>query len=185
MQQLCVGFLELATIAKGMQVCDALLKKAVVKTILTTPVSSGKYLVCFHGEVEDVKSSLTTGKEVGGPALLDFFFLPAIHHELVPALYQTPIKVDTLHALAIVETVTCAAAVVAADVALKTSQVRLIRLQLGKGIGGKAYFVLDGEVGEINAAMSASMRQLQKQGAAVVDSVVIHQATPELLALFP
>jgi microcompartment protein CcmL/EutN len=183
MQHFCVGFLELATIAKGVQVTDALLKKALVKIILAKPVSSGKYLVCFRGEVEDVKSSLAAGKEVSGPTLLDSFLLPAIHAEIIPAMLNQ-IRVDGLEAIGIIETVTCAACIVAADVALKTSQVRLIKLQLAQGIGGKAYFIINGEVGEIVTATSAAMRYLQKQNIAVVDNVVIHQAAPELLAIF-
>jgi microcompartment protein CcmL/EutN len=180
---LCVGFLELCTITRGIEVTDALLKKAVVKILFAYPVSSGKYLLCFSGEVEDVKSALSRGKEVGGPATLDSFMLPALHPAIIPAT-QGKVTVDSLQSLGILETVTCASCIQAVDVALKTSKVRLIKIQLARGIGGKAYFVIEGEVGEVNAAMSAAMRQMHKDGSGVIDHVVIPQATPELLTVF-
>lgn len=181
----CVGFLELGTIAKGIQVTDALLKKASVKMLFAYPVSSGKYLTCFYGTVDDVKSSVAIGKETAGAALLDSFLLPAIHPGIVPAIQEkSRLSPTMLQGLGILETVTCAACVVAADIALKTSKVRLLKIQLAKGIGGKAYFILEGEVGALQAAMSAGLRLLQKQGAGVIDHVIIPQATQELLTLF-
>jgi microcompartment protein CcmL/EutN len=181
MKYSCVGFLELSTIAKGIQVVDALLKKATVHLIFAYPVSSGKYLVSFEGEVEEVRSALAAGQEVAEVALLDSFLLPNIHPQIIPAL-QKRVVVDSLEAIGILETVTCATCVVASDAALKTSKVRLIKIQLARGIGGKAYFIIEGEVGEVEAAIVAAIRAIQKKG--IIEKVVIPHATPKLLQLF-
>ena len=55
MKHACVGFLELGAIARGIQTADALLKKAIVDIVFAQPVSSGKYLIGFTGEVEEVR----------------------------------------------------------------------------------------------------------------------------------
>ena len=182
-QYTCVGFLELGTIAHGIQVTDGLLKKATIKILFAHPVSSGKYLICYYGEVEDVKSALAAGREIGGPAVLDTFVLTAIHPQIIPAVMGT-VQAEHLGALGILETVTCASCIVAADTALKMSKIRLVKIQLARGIGGKAYFVIEGDVAEVNVAMAAAVRQLQKQGAGIIDQVVIPQAAPELLSVF-
>lgn len=176
----CVGFLELGTITRGIQATDALLKKASVKMVFGYPVSSGKYLSCFAGEVEEVRSALIAGKDTAGPAVMDSFILPAIHPDILPAI-DGKVSVISVDAIGILETVTCASCIVAADIALKTSKVRLIKIQLGRGIGGKAYFVLEGEVGEINSAMMAATRQIQNQGGGIIDQVIIPHATAELV----
>lgn len=179
MRNACVGFLELATIAKGIEVLDAILKKASVKIALASPVSSGKYLLAFEGEVEEVKSAFLKAKDLAATALVDSFFLPNLHPDILPALEQKK-SPSTIQALGILETVTCSLAVVAVDTALKTSKVSLLQLHLAKGIGGKAYFIIEGEVGEIESAMSAAVRAIQKQG--IIEKVIIPQASPSLLS---
>ncbi len=180
MSYTCMGFLELSTIAKGIQVVDALLKKATIVIQFAYPVSSGKYLVGFVGEVEEVKSASFQGREVAGSSLLDFFIIPNLHAEILPALAQE-IQTTKIEALGILETVTCAATVIAADAALKTSKVKLLKIQLAKGIGGKAYFVIEGEVADVESAIAAGIRSIRSQG--IVDRVIIPQARAELLQI--
>ena len=43
------------------------------------------------------------------------------------------------------------------DAAAKAAVVRLIEMQLARGIGGKAYFVLTGALAEIEAAVEAGL----------------------------
>ena len=181
MNHSCVGFLELGTIARGIEATDAMLKKATVHLLFAHPVSTGKYLIGFEGEVEEVRSALAVGREVAAPALLDFFFLPNIHPAILPSI-QHPVEPNVLGALGILETVTCASCVIALDAALKTSEISLIKIELGKGIGGKAYFIVQGEVGDVESAMAAAVRAIKKQG--IIEQITISQATPRLLQLF-
>ena len=183
MKDACVGFLELSTIASGIQSADALLKKAIVAIVFAHPVSSGKYLIAFSGEVENVRSSLAAGSEMAASALIDSFLIPQIHPAIIPTYQQAGASTGQLEALGILETLTCARCIVAADAALKTSKVRLVKIELARGIGGKAYFVIDGEIGEIEAAMAAAIRAITQQG--IIEHIIIPQAAPELLRLFP
>lgn len=177
----CIGFIELKTIAKGLEVTDTLLKKASVRILFANPTSSGKYLTCFYGEVEEVRSALAAGMEMGSKKILDSFLIPSIHPQVIRAL-QDKISVVAIDALGILETATCAACIVAADTALKTSQVQLIQLHLAKGIGGRAYMIIEGEVGEINAAMLHAVRKINRQ--LIVDQTIIPHATSDLLSIF-
>ena len=49
-----IGLLELQSIARGVTVADALVKRAAVQLVLNRPVSPGKHLVLCGGEVGDV-----------------------------------------------------------------------------------------------------------------------------------
>ncbi len=178
MNPICVGFLELNAIAKGIQVLDALVKKAIVKILFAHTVSSGKYLIGFTGEVEDVRSASFIGREIADKCLLDSFILPNIHPEIIPALSKE-ISTNQLESLGILELATCATAIVAADAALKTSKVKLLKIQLAKGIGGKAYFVIEGEIADVEAAITAGCRTIQHKG--IIERIVIPQARPEVL----
>jgi microcompartment protein CcmL/EutN len=57
--------------------------------------------------------------------------------------------------LGVLELSTLAAAVRAADAALKAAAVRLVELHLARGIGGKGTVVLTGELGDVEAALDA------------------------------
>lgn len=56
-----VGFLELNSIAKGVEAADGILKAAQVELTFAKPVCPGKYSILFTGEVAAVKASLDAG----------------------------------------------------------------------------------------------------------------------------
>ncbi len=179
MKEPCVAFVEYKTIATGIRSVDALLKKASVEIIVAHPVSSGKYICMFSGDVESVKSSLFEAKQVAGSALIDSFFIPNLHPEIIKVLQSTP-EVGQLEGIAILETSTCASCIVAADKALKTADVKLLRVHLAQGIAGKAYFIINGEIGELESALLPAI-SLARKSQTLIDKVIIPKATHELL----
>ena len=66
-----LGFIETASIARGVEALDALLKRARVEVLLTTIVPRGKYLILFGGGVADVEEALKGGLESAGKSVLD------------------------------------------------------------------------------------------------------------------
>jgi len=80
--------------------------------------------------------------------------------------------VAALKALGVVETFTAASTILAADAAAKAAGVALIEIRLAKGLGGKAFFTMTGEVYEVEAAMEAALR-VAREGGNLVRSVVI------------
>jgi microcompartment protein CcmL/EutN len=58
----------------------------------------------------------------------------------------------------LVELVTVAAAIRSADAACKAAAVELQMLHLARGIGGKAWFVLRGDLPDVEAAVEAAQR---------------------------
>ena len=150
-----IALLEVASIAQGIFLCDAIVKRAPVRFLRTEAVSPGKFLVLFTGDVASVQESYTEALELAEGELVDAFFLPHVHEAVVPAIAGAP-GAASVDALGIYECHTVAAGILAADKALKAADVALIEFKTAKGIGGKAYFTLTGSQTEVEAALDAA-----------------------------
>lgn len=150
-----IALLELESIARGYVVADAMVKKAPVQLRMTEPVTPGKFLVLVDGEVADVESAFAEGVAVAGPGLIDRLFLPHASPPLALAL-RGALPKGPLESLGLVETHSVASALLAADAALKAAEVRLAKLELARGIGGKGYFAVSGSLDMVEAAVQAA-----------------------------
>ena len=149
--------IEVASIARGHRVADAMVKRAPVELLRCEPVSPGKLLVLVAGEVASVDEAFRAGLEVAGDATLDKLYLPQAHEQLPGALRgEARAGQGEVGALGVVETKTVAATILSADAAVKAALVRLIEMQLARGIGGKAYFIVTGALDEVEASVEAA-----------------------------
>lgn len=154
-----LGFLELRSIARGILVCDALVKRAPVRLLLTEPVSPGKYLILFDGGEAEVEESFRAAVEVAKDALVDKLMLSLPHEQLWAGIAGT-LERPELDSIVVVEAHSVAGTLAAADAALKAADVRMFQLQLAKGIGGKGWFALSGSLDHVEAAAEAATRAL-------------------------
>lgn len=156
-----LGVLELASIARGVVVADAAVKRAPSLLLMSRPVSSGKHLVMMRGQVAEVEESMAAARAVASAALIDSLELPYAHEQLWPLLRE-PVEAAGWHddpaaeSVAIIETATVCAAVGAADAAAKTAPVILRDMRLAVGISGKAFFSFTGELADVEAAAEAA-----------------------------
>src|SRR5438105_1561647 len=126
-----IGLVEVTSIARGVVVADAMVKRAQVTLALVRPVSPGKHLSLCTGEVAEVQEAMAAALPVAGSALCDQLLLTQVHDELLRALS------DQRHAdhregaaIGIIETFSAAAALLSADAACKAAAVTLIELRL-------------------------------------------------------
>jgi microcompartment protein CcmL/EutN len=157
-----LGFLELESIARGMVVADALVKKAPVTLALCEATTPGKYLVLFSGGVGEVEEAFKEGLAVAGATLLDKLMLPQASAGLVRAL-SSHFRREWGESVGIVETHTVAAALQAADTALKHAEVWMKHLHLARNIGGKGTFTLTGELNMVEAALEGVTLAVEPQ----------------------
>lgn len=172
-----IGLLELESIARGMLVADAVVKRAPVAISLAEPITPGKYLLLFSGGVAEVEESLLAGTEVAGSTVLDKLFLPQVAENLVRALGST-FDEPWGESVGIVETHTVAAAILSADAALKRADVWLKRLHLARGIGGKGYYTLTGPLHMVEAALEGAAGALEP--GLLLATELIQRPHPEL-----
>ena len=158
-----VAAIETSSIAQGTVVGDALVKTAEVELIEACTLSPGKYWVLIGGEVAPVRAAYRRGTEVAADTLLDSFLIPQLHEGVLAALRGVPGSRDD-DALGVIETLTAAAAFLAADQAAKAANVLLRDLRLANGIGGKGVLFLSGTVGDVEAAVAAGRADALKRG---------------------
>jgi microcompartment protein CcmL/EutN len=148
-----------ASIARGVVVADAVAKRAAIQLLFCEPVSPGKYLILFAGGVGEVEESQAAGAAAAGESLVDRLFLPQAHGQLLPAIRAGsrgfPHQASE-QAAGLLELHSVAAALRSADAACKAAEVRLQLLHLARGIGGKAWFILRGELAAVEAAVLAA-----------------------------
>ncbi|MGZ3688942.1 MAG: BMC domain-containing protein [Bdellovibrionota bacterium] len=156
-----LAFLELSSISRGLFLTDVILKKAPVRVVTSQPISGGKHVILFVGDVASVEESHRAALEGADGTIVKEIFIPGVHEQLAPFVdslwnFQEPMRSPAGESVGIVESNTLAGALLSADRALKMADVSLCRMRLGQGIGGKAYFVLTGRQEEVEAATEAA-----------------------------
>ena len=174
-----IGFLELNSIAKGVEAADIVLKTAAVNLIFARSGCPGKYYLLFTGEVAAVQASIDAGRTVGGDHVVDSCVIPRVHPQVIKAINMTSMP-DRLQAVGVMEFFSVTASVYGADAAVKAADVDLIDLRLGSGIAGKSFVILTGEVAAVTEAIKAGVSTPNAEGF-LVSSVVIPSPHPELL----
>lgn len=172
---MAIGMVELTSIARGIETSDAMLKAAKVSLIRSCTVCPGKYMVIVSGDTGDVRAAMMEGKKVSGEYLVDTLFIPNVHPQLIPALTAVTLDVK-LGAVGVIEFYSVAAAIHAADIAVKAAQVTLIEVRIGYAIGGKGFVSLTGDVGAVRAAVEAA----QSSSELYLQSTVIPRPSEQL-----
>ena len=175
-----IGLVETNSIAAGIEAGDAMMKKAPVELLEARPVCPGKYIVLIGGLTDPVYESLQAGIKTGADTVVDQLFLPNVHRSIFPAL-ATATPPGKGEALGIIETVTVATCIVAADAAAKAANVSLLELRLANGLGGKSFVLIEGEVSEVEAAVEAGVKFPEQEGL-LVRQVIISRLHEEMKA---
>lgn len=154
-----LGLVETSSIARGLVVADAMVKKSPVTLAFARPLTPGKHAVIVTGDVAEVDEAMQAGVAMAASTLIDRLFLPQAHAALIRALGGGK-RASGLSSLGIVETFSVAAALLSADAACKAAEVELAELRLADGLGGKAYFIVTSTLDLVEAAVDAAVRIL-------------------------
>jgi microcompartment protein CcmL/EutN len=173
-----LGLVETASIARGYEVADAVVKQSPVRLLWARTTSPGKFVTLFVGDVEEVRQALARGLEIARDSREDDVLIPNIHLALLEAV-KGPRKVP-IDAFGIVETKTVASALLAADAAAKAAAAELVEVRLAQHLGGKGFFTVAGETGDVEAAVARGADLARARGT-LIREVVIPRAAPELL----
>ncbi|MEZ4401685.1 MAG: BMC domain-containing protein [Kofleriaceae bacterium] len=179
-----LGLLELATVARGVVVADAALKRAPAVLVASRTLSGGKHLVVLTGGVAEVEEAMIAGRDAAGDRLRDRLELALADAQVWPMLAAAGVVVAAdwaddagAEAVAIVETSTVCAAIAAADAACKAADVVVRDVRLAVDLAGKAYFTMTGSLDAIDAAVDAARAVA---GDRLVELERIAQPAPEL-----
>jgi len=146
------GF-EYSSIAAGIKMLDIIVKAAPVTVFDVLTVTPGKYVILFTGDVASVDVSYNAGLDVGKEFLLDNFLITNLHPMIIPA-FNALQNSEEMDALGIVETLSVVSAIEAADIAVKETDVKILEIRYGSGMGGKSSIKLTGNLADIEEAMT-------------------------------
>jgi len=173
-----IALIEVSSIARGMVVSDACVKKAEIRLLASRPIDPGRYITVFWGEVAEVEEAYKEGERIAGDVLVDKLFLPGAHPNVLDSLRNLAPQ-PVVNSLGIVETFTVASILLSADAACKAAEVGILELRYATGIGGKSYFVLTGELHDVEAGIEAASRILEKSQ--LQSTEIIPRPAPDLV----
>ncbi len=174
-----LGMIETNSIPIGVNAGDAMLKAATVKLVAAQSVCAGKYIVIVTGEVAAVQESVAAGKATAGQRLVDSMVISHVHQQ-VPKAINACNEIGRVAAVGVMEAYSLCAAVVVADAAVKAADVQLMDIRLGRGLGGKSFITMTGEVAAVRAAVSAGENVPEAHGM-LSESVVIPSPHPDMV----
>jgi microcompartment protein CcmL/EutN len=176
-----LALVELNSIARGLRVLDALVKKAPVSVLEANLIEPGRYLILFCGGVAEVAESVQAAQDVGACAIVDEMFLPQVHPSVVDGL-RGGVDVrsaEVMDTLGIVEGAQVATTLRACDRSLKDAGVRLSGLRIAGGLGGKAYYIVYGPQHDVEVAIEIGAGVL---GDSLVRTELIPRPHDEMVA---
>jgi len=166
-----IGMIEYKTVSSGVTATDMMVKTAFVDLINAQTVCPGKYIAIISGSISAVKAAVDAAKTNFAEQLISSFVLGNPHEAIFPALYGT-VDLGKVDALGILETFDAASIIVAADIAAKTALVDLFELRIARGMCGKSYLMLTGEVAAVTAAIDSAKAHLGEEGMFLDSSVI-------------
>lgn len=174
-----IGMIEFKTVSSGVTATDLMVKTSDVDIVEAQTVCPGKYISIVTGDLSAVRAAVDAAKTISESQLIDSFVLGNPDDSIFPAISGTT-SVDSVNALGVIETFDAAQIIVASDNAVKTSEVRLIEIRLARGMCGKSYAMLTGEVAAVEAAIERAKEVVMPSGM-MLDSTVIARPDKKLI----
>ena len=168
-----IGMIEFKTVSAGITAADAMVKTADVELLEAQTVCPGKYIALITGSLSAVNAAVEAAQKTRQEELIDSFVLGNPHESIFPAIYGTT-QIEKVNAFGILETYDAVSIIEAADQAAKTAIVDVIELRIAKGMCGKSYMMITGEVSAVEASIQRAKELVAEKGMYLDSSVIAH-----------
>lgn len=173
-----IALVEYITVPSGIRAADKMVKTAEVEILEAQTVCPGKYMVLICGKLSAVNAAIEAGKLEFEENIIDSFILGNPHDSIFSAISGVS-EPGEVEALGIIETFSGASIIVAADTAAKTAKVNLIEIRISRGMCGKSYLLMSGEIAAVEASVAAACKTASKDGM-LLDQSIIARPDPKL-----
>ena len=172
-----IGMVEFNSIAAGIATADAMLKRAPVDLLECRPVCPGKFIVLVGGMTDPVNEAMDAAETRETETVVDRLLLPNVHPSIFPAIVGA-VEMQEVESMGIVETISVASTIVAADAAAKAAEVTLTEMRLANGLGGKSFFLMVGDLPNVEAGIEAALEKVRPTGLLVRYELIqqLHEA---------
>ena len=148
-----IGLVEVKNVSKGIVVTDEMLKSAGIVLISSGSVCPGKFVTIVGGELSAIHAAVDRAELIAEDALIDKFVIGNLGDNVFEAICGT------------------------ADV--KAGDIELIEVRVARGLGGKCFVSMTGDVADVKAGVEAGARIATEQGV-LINTEVIANPHPEL-----
>lgn len=143
----------------GIASTDEMLKSGNVELLMASPLCPGKYVSIIAGDVDAVEASIKNGTRIGGIHVLETEVIPNIHPDVLPAMLGAG-EIGDVKSLGIIETINAISSVRIADICVKASNVELIEIRIARGLGGKGFVLITGEISSVKTAIQTAQTEM-------------------------
>ncbi|MDK2904514.1 MAG: hypothetical protein PWR12_590 [Eubacteriaceae bacterium] len=163
--------MEFKSIPVAIEATDEMLKSGNVELLMASPLCPGKYVTIIGGDVGAVEASIKHGTQIGGIHMLEAYVIPNIHEDVLPAMLGAG-EIGDVKSLGIVETINAITSVQVADICAKASNVELLEIRIARGLGGKGYVLITGEISSVKTAIETAKNDLAESSLITSYSVI-------------
>ncbi len=166
-----IGIVEFRSIAMGIGAVDAIVKTSDVRILDARTICAGKYYIIFAGSVSAVRSAAQAVGEEFAEFIIDMGELSNVYPQMFYAISQTS-EIKDPGAIGVIETLTSPSVLIAADSAIKATDVQLVEIRIARALGGKNICIITGDVSSVTESVRVGIQYARDKGF-LVDSQVI------------
>jgi len=150
---IALGAFETNSVAAGMICTDEAMKASDISIIESGAVCAGKYITIFDGSAASVKAALSVASfSIPSELFWVELYIGKIHPSLLKALSGVGLPVS--ESLGLYESYSVIQAIEAADQIMKRSNISIVDIRLGRGLGGKSVVTFTGSLPEVKDSCS-------------------------------
>ncbi|MBS4534533.1 BMC domain-containing protein [Clostridium sp. D2Q-14] len=147
-----VGLIEVSSISKGIAILDDIVKRLEVDVLVARSICPGKYMILLQGNTSSVRIAVCIGDELGQKYITKSCIIDNINTHIFSVM-KGKIEPENMDALGVIETKNVVSSIIIADIVWDSSDVELIKIKLGNGIGGKGLLAFTGNVSSVKNAI--------------------------------
>ncbi|WP_300277321.1 BMC domain-containing protein [Peptacetobacter sp.] len=174
-----VGIFEFPSIAKGYKNIDYIMKQFNISVIKIQKICPGRLLFIFSADTSDVKNILEEYKDNSEKIL--FTSACGVCKECIDILSKCN-KIKNFSDLGILELRNSVNIIKAADIILKSSSSKILKLDIGLGLFGKGVIYFVGSVSNLESAINSIKSEIKSDD--IISSQIISNPVDDFKKLF-
>ncbi|SKC91918.1 BMC domain-containing protein [Maledivibacter halophilus] len=147
-----LGLIEVSSIPKGIAILDNIIKKVEVDVLKARSICPGKYMILVGGNTSCIRMAVDAANKLGQRFIIKSNVINNLNSQVLSAI-KGNIKPQNINALGIIETKNAISSILIADMVWDASEVEIIKIKLGNGVGGKGILAFTGDIASVKNAM--------------------------------
>lgn len=178
-----LGFLEFENVSDGIACMDYMLKGAFINVLKCSTVNPGKFFIIISGSYGNIENAIEIAINSFDGSILDFYMIGNAKEDLIDSIKE--IRNDTkIESIVIIDTLNIVTGVIAADMALKMSDVEIIKFDISSDMGGRTNIILNGEYSSVRYAAEQIMLAMNLRNKIIAKNIIANPSEELIKTIF-